>query len=1388
EAQNPRYWSEQLTLPVRFREAVEAAVEASKSDRIVFVEIGPQKTLINLTAQILSTQASIVTDLVNMVERGEDTDEGSVMEKLRRCERLCSAPLSSAKKQKWNHQSFEWRKLSHPLVDTDEALSLLETGSSTAFCEKPIRTGTLSMLRDHVVWGTPIIPGVAFIDAMLSAALALTSTSLVQASIELHDVAILQPMILHEGPESWGQQAVKCPTSPSSIGLALKLEVLGERTSVALSSTHVGGVSAEARVASAVTHAEGWFSMTEAGCASKPPTLDVANHTKHMVENMRIHYNASEAYEELRRCGLEYGQCFQTIHDIIIADASALVELRFQHEVSDFDSSFILHPSILDGCVQSAVLLALLHMPSWRTALVPVGASDIRVWDTIHAWSSSYWADVNMVDGGSLTSESEGAVVSITLFDDSANVVAQIGMMRLKPVTVDQVFPMERDLGRGMLWGLKWVESPVVPQSQKASKQKLHWLVRGVEDDATTCLENTMEVFESTRIELHYSSKTLLEAEENNVLDDLDAAVHVAGVCQRWTSAVDYLADVLAFLQAISRQIDPQKVDALPLIIIVVAGTSAVLPGEQSVHPLLAGVRGLCRTARLEMEAIANRRVPLLVVDLDPSQVEQQSPVNVIRQVAYALRSSHLMKTGSPASAREQSYIETELVVRKGRIFSPQLTPSGVQLLPAIRTPSPIGMGDTVIVTGGLGGLGLVVAHWLAEQKAKSVILLSRTGKPPQHGTTAQLWQQLRERHNTTQFVVQRCDVACASQVDALFCNIKRGYLVCESTGMLCYIGPLDGIFHSAGVLVDRPLLQQDSESLRCVIEPKVDGAWNLHNCLGKHSMESNLRYFVMFSSSVGLLGNAGQANYAAANCCLDELALYRRSLGLVAHSIQWGPWVEQGMAAQLQERFSKTGFGGISNSLGLLTLTAVLQQNSEPVVGCQPIYWRRFLNRYRFATPTAFEHFARLAINTATNTESQRGDTRVEGKQLSGRKQNNQQKNIQQVVVAAAKSVLNGAANVEVDAPLQELGIDSLGAIEFRDAIQNALNVRLSATVLFDHPSIEALTKFLEHEVSDTDNGEAATASIVESLSPVDSPPGSATAVVGIACRFPASDDDPRGFWQMLSKGTDCISKIPENRFDIDTAYDPNKDATGKMYVREGGFIKSMDLFDNRFFHVPDGEAEQMDPRQRVALELAFEAAVDAGYGLKQLEGLPIGVFVGAMNHENVFEGDAAISAFTATSNAVAILANRISYFYALTGPSMSVDTACSSSLVAICLSLPALLSDQSPAIVLGVNALLSPTYFIQTCKAHMLSIDGRCKTFDASANGYVRSEGCGAVLLQALPRESTNPNSVYAWIRGAANNHVGRSASLTAPNGPAQQAVIRAALRDARIQSPAD
>ncbi|CAM9882194.1 unnamed protein product, partial [Chrysoparadoxa australica] len=261
---------------------------------------------------------------------------------------------------------------------------------------------------------------------------------------------------------------------------------------------------------------------------------------------------------------------------------------------------------------------------------------------------------------------------------------------------------------------------------------------------------------------------------------------------------------------------------------------------------------------------------------------------------------------------------------------------------------------------------------------------------------------------------------------------------------------------------------------------------------------------------------------------------------------------------------------------------------------------------------------------------------------------------------------------------------------------------------------------------------------------------------------------------------------EVPHNRWDVDAYYDSDPGSPGKTYARAGGFVNGLELFDNTFFSISAAEAQGMDPQQRLLLEVGYEALHGAGYTKASLAGSNIGVFVGACtndwNHLASTFTDS-IGTYTGTGGAASILANRLSYLLGLHGPSMTIDTACSSSLVALDLAMQSLqLGGCSAALVIGVNLMLSPATFEVFSKARMLSPDGRCATFDVSANGYARGEGCGAIVLKRL--SACEDDSVLAVVRGSAVAHNGRSASLTAPNGVSQQMAIRQALDQAGVE----
>lgn len=296
--------------------------------------------------------------------------------------------------------------------------------------------------------------------------------------------------------------------------------------------------------------------------------------------------------------------------------------------------------------------------------------------------------------------------------------------------------------------------------------------------------------------------------------------------------------------------------------------------------------------------------------------------------------------------------------------------------------------------------------------------------------------------------------------------------------------------------------------------------------------------------------------------------------------------------------------------------------------------------------------------------------------------------------------------------------------------------------------------------------------------------------AIIGMGCRFPGGANDPETYWQLLRNGVDGITEVPTDRWDIETYYDTNPDAPGKMYVRSGGFLDRVDGFDPQFFGISPREAAGIDPQQRLLLEVSWEALERAGQLPENLRGSQTGVFVGLSlddySERSVFSGDPnLIDAYAALGNFRSVAAGRIAYILGLQGPTMQVDTACSSSLVSVHLAVNSLRNGECDlALAGGVNVMLSPGTTIGFCKLKALSSDGRCKTFDAAADGYGRGEGCGVVVLKRLRDAIADGDNIEALIRGTAVNHDGLSSGLTVPNEQAQEKLIRQALKNGKVE----
>jgi myxalamid-type polyketide synthase MxaD len=370
----------------------------------------------------------------------------------------------------------------------------------------------------------------------------------------------------------------------------------------------------------------------------------------------------------------------------------------------------------------------------------------------------------------------------------------------------------------------------------------------------------------------------------------------------------------------------------------------------------------------------------------------------------------------------------------------------------------------------------------------------------------------------------------------------------------------------------------------------------------------------------------------------------------------------------------------------------------------------------------------------------------------------------------------------IDVREPLASYGLGSTEAVSLAGELGERLGRQLSPALVYEYPTIEALSRHLAGSSDDLDAATRRGQDREATTEPI--------AIIGVGCRFPGAND-PAAFWQLLRDGVDAIREVPADRFDQRAFYDADPATPGKMNTRWGGFLGQVDQFDANFFGISPREALRMDPQQRLLLEVTWEALQDAGQVPERLAGTATGVFIGISTNDYgrlQWNDLTRIDAYAGTGNALSIAANRISYLFDFRGPSIAIDTACSSSLVAVHLACCSLRTGESAlALAGGVNLILSPAIAINFTKAGAMAPDGRCKAFDARANGYVRSEGAGVVVLKPLSKALADGDPIYAVIRGSAVNQDGRSNGLMAPNPLAQEAVLREAYRQAGV-SPAE
>ena len=658
----------------------------------------------------------------------------------------------------------------------------------------------------------------------------------------------------------------------------------------------------------------------------------------------------------------------------------------------------------------------------------------------------------------------------------------------------------------------------------------------------------------------------------------------------------------------------------------------------------------------------------------------------------------------------------------------------------------------TYLVTGGLGGIGCALAGWLADRGAGSIVLNGRRDPDPE---AVAVIDALRERGVRVQ--VELADVTDTAAVDAMLTRMDET------------LPPLAGIIHSVGVLSDGALTNQTWDKFEDVLRPKILGAWHLHRA----TVERDLDLFVVFSSITAVLGNSGQSNHGAANAFLDQLVAHRRALGLAGQSVAWGAWSGLGEAEEQRERIEKqleaVGTGWITPQQGLNALDTLLRQDA-PASMVAVVDWPTFASGHGETPPFLEEVVPRAA--SATDEAPESFDNLLS--QLRARQVTDSETILASFLQKELQAVMRLPTPPAPSVGFFDLGMDSLMAVELRNRLNRAFagEYTVSNTAVFDYPDVTALARHLAAEFGQPGPGEAPPAmreEIAAQRPPTVGREADDVAIVGMACRFPGAKDLD-AYWRLLESGADAIT-------------DGRPDAEAPAPLR-GAFVDGIEGFDSRFFRIAPIEARMMDPRQRMMLETSWQALEDAGIRPDGLRGSLTGVYAGAGDSEYREIMEASGSAGSHLGTTASVIAGRVAFALGLEGPAMAIDMACASALAAVHQAVAGLQRGEIDlALAGGVNAVLSPAVSGFMTEAGMLSRRGQCRPFDASADGYVRGEGCGIVVLKRLGEAEADGDRIWAVIKGTAVNQNGASAGLTVPNGPAQERVMEAALAQAGI-----
>lgn len=1206
----------------------------------------------------------------------------------------------------------------HDLLDTNE--STLE-----AQCYRKVLEGNEYYLRDHVVDGTNVLPGAAYLEmARLAGDLAGDGSKVTR----IRNVVWMQPVkVADERVE------VNITLDPGEDGIEF------DATSGRLDE-HEGTLNAQGRLE---------YGDEDVALTSSYVDFDAVR------TRCLQHMDRSACYELFAARGLAYGKSFQAIRELWQGEREVLAALELPETLKDTSNEYVLHPSLVDGAFQASIVLM---GDDDNGAYVPFSLQEVSI---VRQLPSRCFAHVSEV------SEGKGAarIFDIEIMDEKGAVCVRLEQFLVRAYSTQE--------------------------SGKSSQRQLTylsdtWVASETQDEAGVISTPMLLVggdaaFHDSMHKKLGKGGSLFSLRYGNAFKQLNDDTFEV----RAGSETDFRAALETFSKA-GAEID---------CIVHVWPQDVFPPSEKDIEQsFLSGVYSVFELTRAMMSLKPKSDVRYICLGLEPDGNPLLNAISGFGRSAHhenAKLSYRVVSGGGSISADElarnvvhefASWNHQTVEVKYNGSERFERTVQDVSLGDGGEPGGAFKHGGVYVLSGGMGGLGALIAKYLAKHYAARLVLsdmreIDATGEV--------LMNEIVALGGMAEFV--RCNVTLSKDVQHLVQQTKNIY------------GRINGVIHAAGLIRDSFILKKSRDEMAAVLNAKIVGAINLD----RETASETLDFFVCFASISGVMGNMGQSDYAYSNRFLDNFSAWREGLRASGKrhgkslSIDWPLWAEGGMAVDEQaKKWLKQSLGMevLPTKDGLVALESALNGDRHQIL----VVYGDAQKLRQLLGASAPE------VKDVRNNEalfSQDGQD-ILAKRL--------RKDVVNIVAGIVKVSI---ADIDIDAEMSEYGFDSITITEFTNKMSSRYSISLTPAVFFEHGSVASIVEYLLKEYSSVlsaffavdenkktdavDEGPKGTPRALQKLTRKKKQSQTlhsekkmvpdAIAVVGMSGVFPRSEN-LKEFWKHLEACDDLIDEVPADRWNWEEYYgDPLKE-DNKTNSKWGGFMQEVDKFDAAFFSISPHEAELMDPQQRIFLEVVWKAIEDSGHSTESLWGSRTGLFVGVSTSdytELLQKNGISVEAHTSTGTLHSVLANRISYLLNLRGPSEPIDTACSSSLIAVHRAARAIQDGECDmAIAGGVSAILTPTLHISFGKAGMLSDDGRCKTFDKRANGYVRGEGAGAIVLKPLSKAIADGDHVYGVIKGTAENHGGHVSSLTVPNPNAQAELLIDAYTRAGVE----